>query len=327
MRLARPPCGGFPPGCPLPAAGGCAPSAAPLTPASTRPRPPGTGHCSGEFSSLSPTFHPFTWSRAEIRGTHPRLTALPWASAELGSRSPDACTGAGHSGQVPLFPWVPPTHPPTPGHAYLSWWCPHRSTQLKTHPSALLPRVPAKRGERKIENKCAWIPRRVGLGAAKLASGRRGRWLGNAGCCARGSRPGRQPPPPRPQPAPPPRTATVRGSGPGPGPRCGCARLGAGAERGAGHSGRLRSALGSGSATPPAELRRSSHYYREHRSLSPGTRGQKGGAGGARRPLSFTGSSPAELALPLSPSVSQRRGGDCRSCHSSSWPRRRTAEP
>ena len=79
----------------------------------------------------------------------------------------------------------------------------HRSTQLKSHPSASLPRVPAKPGEWKPgRNKCAWMPRRAGLGAAKLAGGRRGRWFCCAGCRAQGSRPGRRPGRPAPSPVP-----------------------------------------------------------------------------------------------------------------------------
>lgn len=63
--LVRSPCSGFRPRCLLLSAGGCARSAAPLTPASARPRPPGMGHCSGALSTLSPTSHPFTRNRAE----------------------------------------------------------------------------------------------------------------------------------------------------------------------------------------------------------------------------------------------------------------------
>lgn len=134
------------------------------------------------------------------------------------------------------------------------------------------------------------------------------------------------PPPAR----PPPRAAAARGSGPG--PRCGCVRLGAG--------------VGApGSATPAGCARRwnrvlllrpptcehpggrhGSRYYQEHRSWSPGTRGQKGDTKDARRPFGFTRSSPAELASPLSLALLLRRGGGCRSCHSSSQPRRRAAE-
>lgn len=58
------------------AAGGRARSAAPLTPASTRPRPPGVGHCSGSLSRLSPTSHPFTRNRAE-RSEGPIHAATP----------------------------------------------------------------------------------------------------------------------------------------------------------------------------------------------------------------------------------------------------------
>lgn len=68
----------------------------------------------------------------------------------------------------------------------------------------------------------------------------------------------------------------------------------------------------------PWSCRRSSHYHREHRSWSPVTGGQKGGAGGASRPFGFTRCNPAEPASSLSPSPTRRRGGGCRSCHSSS---------
>lgn len=122
------------------------------------------------------------------------------------------------------------------------------------------------------------------------------------------------PPPAR----PPPRTATARGSGRGPRTPL---RL------------RLPQSWGGvrSSATPagcarrwdlvflrPWSCRRSSHYHREHRSWSPVTGGQKGGAGGASRPFGFTRCNPAEPASSLSPSPTRRRGGGCRSCHSSS---------
>lgn len=91
----------------------------------------------------------------------------------------------------------------TPRLAYLPWQCTHRTTKLKSHPSASLRRLPAKQGTpTPARNQCFWKPRRSGLGAAKLAGGRQGRWLVSAGCRARGSRPGKQPRPPRPQPTP-----------------------------------------------------------------------------------------------------------------------------
>lgn len=170
------------------------------------------------------------------------------------------------------------------------------------------------------------MSRSAGLRAAKLAGGRRRGWLSSAGCCARGSRPGRRPG--RPAPNPPP---TAGGCG---------SRLASrpplrlrsprswGGSAGLGHSSRLRSAIGSGSSVSPAELQGPGRQplLPEHGSWSPGTRGRKGEAGGARRPLGFTRSSLAELARPLSPSPPRCRGGGCRSCHSSSRPRARTAE-
>lgn len=46
------------------------------------------------------------------------------------------------------------------------------------------------------------MSRSAGLRAAKLAGGRRRGWLSSAGCCARGSRPGRRPGRPAPNPPP-----------------------------------------------------------------------------------------------------------------------------
>lgn len=89
VGLADPPYCGFRPGSRLLAAGGCARMAAPLTPASARPCPPGRGHSSGGiFQPVSPTFHPFTWTGAE-RFEGP-IHALPRTSAELSSSSPHA---------------------------------------------------------------------------------------------------------------------------------------------------------------------------------------------------------------------------------------------
>lgn len=290
-----------------------------------RPLPPGRGLLLGGIfhRPVSPTSHPFTWSRADrLEGP---IHALPRTGAELRSRS--SPRRGGRWAQRLGSPVSP--HPSdSPSRAYLSWRCTHRSTQLKSHPSALLPRVPAKPGARKPErNKCAWMPRRAELGAAKLAGGRRGRWLCCAGCRALGSRPGRRPRRPAPSP-PPPRAAAP---GPDPGPRCRGARLGAGAgARGlatpAGCAWRWQRLLLRGE--DPGD-RRSSRYHSEHWSWSPGTRGPKGRSWRRRAPpsLSFTLSSPDEPAEPLPLPLPRRRGGGWRSCHSSSGSRRRTPSP
>lgn len=132
--------------------------------------------------------------------------------------------------------------------------------------------------------------------------------------------------PAAPPPARPP-TAGGNGAGLRPGPCCGCggARLGAGAARRLGHSGRLRSARGSGFPPAPAKLQAQPPLLAGARApespdLRPKGRREAAGA------LCFTGSSPGELASPLSPPPSRRCGGGSRSCHSSSRPRR-TAEP
>lgn len=152
----------------------------------------------GHLPACESHFSPFHLDRGrEVRGTHPRPSpdqcrAQLQLSSRLGGRR------AQRRGS-------PLSLDPSDSHsrAYLSWRCTHKTTQLRSHPSASLPRVPAEPGARKPGgNKCASIPRRAGLAAAKLASGRRGRWLGGTGCCALGSRPGRRPRPPRPQPVP-----------------------------------------------------------------------------------------------------------------------------
>lgn len=153
-------------------------------------------------------------------------TLPPFSSRlELGSRSL-------HPGAALPPPPPSPITLLTPSLAYLSWRCTHRTTKLKSHPSAWLRRLPAKQGApTPARNQCFRKPWRSGLGPAKLAGGRQGRWLGSAGCRALGSRSGKQPRPPRPQPTPPPRTAAARGLGPE--PRCGCAPPELGRERGA----------------------------------------------------------------------------------------------
>lgn len=93
--LAGRPRGGFPPGSRFLAAEGCAPAAAPLTPASSRRRPPRKGVLlRGIFQPGGPTSHPPTWrgtKRSEgpiyaappgpgpARGSAPGLPALVWA--------------------------------------------------------------------------------------------------------------------------------------------------------------------------------------------------------------------------------------------------------
>lgn len=168
---------------------------------------------------MSPTSHPFTWSRAE-RSEGPIHAAPPFPD-QRGARLQVSRRLCGHWAQRRGSPLPRDTYD-RPSRAYLSWRCTHRSTQLKSHPSASLPRVPAKRGARKPgRNKCAWIPRRAGHRAAKLASGRQGRRLGSAGggSAATGAALGdraRQGGPGRPAPSPPP---TAGGGGAGLGPR------------------------------------------------------------------------------------------------------------
>jgi hypothetical protein len=180
---------------------GCDRSAAPLTPKSPPPRPPRRVRSSEHLLAREFRFSPFHPSRAERSKGPIHGTALPYISSGLGSKSLRLHVGDRHNGGAPPpLSWgsLQPLR-----LAYLSWRCTHRTIKLKSYPSASLPRVPAKQGSPKPRrNKCAWIQWRAVLAAAKLASGRQGRWLGSAGCCARGSRPGRQPRPPRPQPAP-----------------------------------------------------------------------------------------------------------------------------
>ena len=100
--------------------------------------------------------------------------------------------------------------------------------------------------------------------------------------------------------APPPARPPQRAAAPclGRGPRCGCALLGAGA-------GARGSATLAGCARRWERLplrcehpggRRSSRYHSEHRSWSPRTRGQKGGAGGGSTPSASH--SPAQTSRP-----------------------------
>lgn len=174
---------------------------------------------------MSPTSHALPWSKAE-RSKGP-IHAAPSFPDQRGARIQVSRRLCRHWAQRRGSPF--PRHASDrPNPAYLSWRCTHRTTQLKSHPSASLPRVPAKRGARKPGgNKCAWILRRAGHEAAKLASGRRGRWLGKRRVLRSGIAPRKAAPAAPPPARPPPRAAAARGSGPG--PRCGCARLGAGA--------------------------------------------------------------------------------------------------
>lgn len=75
--LAGRPRGGFPPGSRFLAAEGCAPAAAPLTPASSRRRPPRKGVLlRGIFQPGGPTSHPPTW-RGTKRSEGPLYAAPP----------------------------------------------------------------------------------------------------------------------------------------------------------------------------------------------------------------------------------------------------------
>lgn len=68
----------FRPGSWLLGAGGCAGSAAPLTPASARPRLQGREHSWGLLPARESHFSPFHREQGrEIRGTHPHRAALP----------------------------------------------------------------------------------------------------------------------------------------------------------------------------------------------------------------------------------------------------------
>lgn len=169
----------------------------------------------GPVRPVSATPHPSTWSGARRRDTLPRRAALPRTGAERGCGAPTPVRAPGTAAEPPPPLSLDPTHHPS--RAYPSWRCTRRTTQLKSHPLASLPRVLAQRGAWKPGgNGCAGMQGRVGLRGPKLAGGRRGSWLGGAGCCARGSRPGRRPRPPRPAPSPPP---TADGDGAGLRPR------------------------------------------------------------------------------------------------------------
>lgn len=147
-------------------------------------------------------------------------------------------------------------------------------------------------------------------------------------------RPGRQPRPPRPQPAP---HHWRGGGGVGLGARPPLRLRSPGSpgrSAGFGYCGLLRSPLGADSVRllrpqncEDLDCRRRSRYHPEDRSRSPRTCGRNERAGGARRPHGFTRSSPSEPQSPMLPSLLPHRGGCCRSCHSSSPPSRKAAEP
>lgn len=270
-------CGGFPPGSRFLAAEGCAPAAAPLTPASARLRPPGEGRSSGASSSLGvplPTLPPGAGQRG------PRdLSTLRRPDPEqrgVGSRSPGAGVGAGHGGGAPRLPVS--LRPPR--RSYLSWRCTRRTTQPRSHPSASLPRAPeAGRAEaRRNARGC-----RGARGSERpnlLAGG------GGGGSAAPGAALGdraQEGGPGRPAPRPPPHGGRRRCGAPT-GPRCGCARLGAGAATPAGCAPR------GGRAVPLRPLSCS----RSPGAGVPGPAAQ-GEAGGAGRPLS---QAPAQARWP-----------------------------
>lgn len=133
-------CCGFRPGSRLLAAGGCAGSAAPLTPASARPSLQERGHSWGHLPARESHFSPFYLLQGrEIRGTHPRLAPFPDQRGARLQVSRRRCRlWAQRRGYPPS-----PGCLRTPSRAYLSWRCTRRTTQLKSHPSASLPRVPA----------------------------------------------------------------------------------------------------------------------------------------------------------------------------------------
>lgn len=155
----------------------------------------------------------------------------------------------GTAAELPPFPRSHP--PPQPHLPVLAVHTQNHTTKITS--IGIAPEGPrqTRRVKKPGGNKCVWIQRRVGLGGTKLAGGRQGSWLGGAGCCARGSRPGRRPRPPRPQPAPHRgrrRRAGLRPRPPDPAAAALASELGRSTELR--HSGRLRSALGSGFPSP-----------------------------------------------------------------------------
>lgn len=126
-------CCGFRPGSRLLAAGGCAGSAAPLTPASARPSLQERGHSWGHLPARESHFSPFYLLQGrEIRGTHPRLAPFPDQRGARLQVSRRRCRlWAQRRGSPPSPGCLRP-----PSRAYLSWRCTRRTTQLKSHPSA-----------------------------------------------------------------------------------------------------------------------------------------------------------------------------------------------
>lgn len=279
---------------------------------------------------MSPTSHPFTWSRAERSGA-PIHTAPPFPD-QHGARLQVSQCLCGHWAQRRDSP-LPLDASARPSRAYLSWRCKHRTTQLKSHLSASLPRVPAKRGARKPGgNKCVWISRRAGHGAAKLASGRRGRWLGSAGCCARGSRPARRPRPPRPQPAP--HRGRRRRGARAPAPAAAAPASELGRERGARPLRQV--ALGAGIGFSCFARRAASTQEGGAEAATTGNTGAGVPGRAAKKETLKTPGAPSASRAPAQPSWPRHCrwlcfvaavGGGCRSCHSSSPPRRRAGKP
>lgn len=110
------------------------------------------------FQPPSPHFSPFPpEQRREVRGAQPHCAhSLPRSSVSV-SRS--LCPRGLHLG-LPFFP---------PSLAYLPWRCTRRSTRLKSHPAASLPRVPADRGAR--SQAASKATRRLLQGARAARSG------------------------------------------------------------------------------------------------------------------------------------------------------------
>lgn len=181
----------------------------------------------GIFQPGGPTSRPSTWRRT-ARSEGPGHAAPPGPGAARGSAPglPALVRARGTAeGLLPL-----PVSLRARSRSYLSWRCTHRTTQLRSHPSASLPRVP-ETGRAEGRRKAPASRGARGSERPNLLAGG-----GGGGSAAPGAALGdraQEGGPGRPAPRPPPHGGRRRCGAPT-GPRCGCARLGAGSATPAG---------------------------------------------------------------------------------------------
>lgn len=215
--------------------------AAPLTPCARLSRVLRAGAAPrGTFPpACKSTSQPFTWSRAEIRGTHPRPS--PDRRGLCSGSSPTPRWALGTAAGLARSP-----HPSnSPSRAYLSWRCTHQK-QLEITPLGIAPKGPGQSGRVEArKNRALDAETRRAFEPPNLLAGGEETAL----CCAdraQGSRPGRRPRPPRPSPPPPRAAAPARTPAPA---AASAPPRRRGGNAGLGHSGRSRLALAT--APPP----------------------------------------------------------------------------